>query len=359
MSIHSTMKSYKVTDFGAPLQEVIESVRVPKGSEVLLRVKTCGVCHSDLHLSDGHFDLGGGKQMDLSRTLQLPRTLGHEIVGEVVAVGESVSGLSVGSQWLVYPWIGCGQCSLCRAGDEHLCAQPRTLGISVDGGFSDHVIVPDARYLIDYGNVPPDVACTYACSGLTAFSALRKAGAITAEDPLMIIGAGGVGQSAIRLCMAIHGIGASVADIDPAKRQAALEAGAVRAADPLDPDARRNLMKATGGYAAVIDFVGTPKTVEFGMALLRKGGKLIVVGLFGGAVEISIPMLPLRSISIEGSYVGRLDELQELAALGREGKVPSIQVAHRTLEQAQQTLDDLRGGKVAGRAVLHPATTQD
>ena len=116
MSIHSTMKSYKVTNFGAPLQEVIETVRVPKGSEVLLRVMTCGVCHSDLHLSDGHFDLGGGKQMDLSRTLQLPRTLGHEIVGEVVAVGESVSGLSVGSQWLVYPWIGCGQCSLCRAG---------------------------------------------------------------------------------------------------------------------------------------------------------------------------------------------------------------------------------------------------
>ena len=158
-------------------------------------------------------------------------------------------------------------CSLCRAGDEHLCAQPRTLGISVDGGFSDHVIVPDARYLIDYGNVPADVACTYACSGLTAFSALRKAGTITAEDPLMIIGAGGVGQSAIRLCTAIHGVGASVADIDPAKRQAALEAGATRAADPLDPDARRNLLKATGGYAAVIDFVSLSVSACFFLLL--------------------------------------------------------------------------------------------
>jgi D-arabinose 1-dehydrogenase-like Zn-dependent alcohol dehydrogenase len=351
-----TMKSYKVTAFGSPLSEVVEPVRPPQGTEVLLRVVACGVCHSDLHLSDGHFDLGGGRQMDLSKALQLPRTLGHEIVGEVVAVGDAVAGLAIGSQWLVYPWIGCGHCSLCRAGDEHLCGQPRALGTSVDGGFSDHVSVPHQRYLVDYGQIPADVACTYACSGLTAFSALRKAGAITPEDPLMIIGAGGVGQSAIRLCTVVHGVGPSVADIDPAKRAAALEAGAVRAADPLEADVKRSLLKATGGgYAAVIDFVGTPKTVEFGMSLLRKGGKLIVVGLFGGAVEVSIPMLPLRSISLEGSYVGRLDELQELAALGRAGKVPSIQVADRALSEAQQALDDLRGGKVAGRAVLCPA----
>jgi alcohol dehydrogenase/propanol-preferring alcohol dehydrogenase len=354
MCEQAVMKSYKLTKFGAPLEEMVESTPVPQNTEVLLRVVACGVCHSDLHLSDGHFDLGGGRQMDLSRTLELPRTLGHEIVGEVVAIGPNVTQTPVGSRWLVYPWIGCGKCSLCRMGDEHLCAQPRAIGITVDGGFSDHVIVPDPRYLIDFGDIPADVACTYACSGLTAFSALRKAGTISVEDPLMIIGAGGVGQSAIRLCTAVHGVAPSVADIDPDKRQAALDVGAKLAADPADPDTRKKLIKATGGYAAIIDFVGTPKTVEFGMALLRKGGKLIVVGLFGGAVEVSIPLLPLRSISLIGSYVGSLDELRQLAELGRAGALPSIQVASRSLSDAQGALDDLRGGKVVGRAVLCP-----
>lgn len=347
------MKSYKVTRFGAPLEEVDEPAPVPKATELLLRVVACGVCHSDLHIWDGHFDLGGGKQMDLSRGILLPRTLGHEIVGEVVAKGSDAGDVAVGSRWIVYPWIGCGQCSLCKAGQEHLCAQPRSLGTSVDGGFSDFVVVPDARYLVDYGDVPSDVACTYACSGLTAFSALKKAGPVTAADPILIIGAGGVGQSAIRLCTALHGTGPVVADIDPAKRDAALAAGAVRAVDPRDPDIKRTLMKATGGgYAAVIDFVGAASTAEFAMAMLRKGGTMIVVGLFGGAVELSLPLLPLRSISIRGSYVGTLEELRELAALGREGKVPGIAVDGRRMAQVREALDDLRGGKVAGRVVL-------
>lgn len=347
------MKSYKVTQFGAPLVEVDEPAPVPKASEVLLRVVACGVCHSDLHIWDGHFDLGGGKQMDLSRGILLPRTLGHEIVGEVVATGADVEGVAVGTRWVIYPWIGCGQCSLCKAGQEHLCAQPRSLGTSVDGGFSDFVVVPDPRYLVDFGNIPVKVACTYACSGLTAFSALKKAGPVTPANQILIIGAGGVGQSAIRLCTAMYGVGPVVADIDPLKREAALAAGAVRAVDPKDPEIKRALLKATGGgFAAVIDFVGAASTAEFAMALLRKGGTMIVVGLFGGSIELSLPLLPLRSINIRGSYVGTLEELRELAALGREGKIPSIAVAERPMAQVREALDDLRGGKVAGRVVL-------
>lgn len=348
------MKSYKVTRFGAPLEEVDEPVPVPKSTEVLLRVVACGVCHSDLHIWDGHFDLGGGKQMDLSRGILLPRTLGHEIVGEVVAKGADAGDVAIGSRWVVYPWIGCGQCSLCKTGQEHLCAQPRSLGTSVDGGFSDHVVIPDARYLVDFGKVPAEVACTYACSGLTAFSALQKAGPVTPTDQILVIGAGGVGQSAIRICTALHGIGPVVADIDPAKRDAALAAGASRAVDPRDPEVKRALMKSTGGgFAAVIDFVGAGSTAEFGMAMLRKGGTMIVVGLFGGAIELSLPLLPLRSINLRGSYVGTLEELRELAALGRDGKIPGIAVAGRPMAEVREALDDLRGGKVAGRVVLH------
>lgn len=347
------MKSYKVTRFGSPLEEVDEPAPVPKATEVLLRVVACGLCHSDLHIWDGHFNLGGGKQMDLSRGVLLPRTLGHEIVGEVVAAGADAGDVAIGSRWVVYPWIGCGQCSLCKSGQEHLCAQPRSLGTSVDGGFSDYVVIPHPRYLVDYGSVPVEVACTYACSGLTAFSALRKAGAITSTDPILIIGAGGVGQSAIRLCKVMHGVGPVVADIDAAKRTAAVEAGATSAVDPNEPDVRRGLLKSTGGgFAAVIDFVGAASTAELGMAVLRKGGTMIVVGLFGGSIELSLPLLPLRSINIRGSFVGTLEELRDLAELGRAGKIPGIEVSERPMSEVRDALDDLRGGKVSGRVVL-------
>lgn len=348
------MNSYKVTAFGERLEKITEPVKAPAGTELLLRVVACGVCHSDLHLSDGHFDLGDGKAMSLSRTMTLPHTLGHEIVAEVVALGENAEAVPVGSRWLIYPWIGCGKCGVCQDGDEHLCAQPQALGITRDGGFSDHVMVPHARYLIDYGTIPAEVACTYACSGLTAFSALRKAGSVSEDKPLLIIGAGGVGQSAISLCQVVYGAAAHVADIDPSKREAALALGASRAINPLEEGLARSLLKEHGGYATVIDFVGSQKTVEFGMSLLRKGGKQIVVGLFGGSVQIPIPTLPLRSISIEGSYVGTLEELRELAALGRAGKVPAIAVQHRCLSEVQATLDELRNGAIPGRAVVYP-----
>ena len=347
------MKSYKVVEFGKPLERVEESAPEPTGSEVLIRIHTCGVCHSDIHLHDGYFDLGGGRKLDMGRSMKLPHTLGHEIVGEVVSAGPDAGDVTPGSKWLVYPWIGCGECSNCLNGDEHLCGPNRALGITVAGGFSDHVVVPHPRYLVDFGDVDEAVACTYACSGLTAFSALKKAGRVTEDDPILIVGAGGVGQSAIGLCKALYGVGPVVADIDPAKREQALKLGASEAVDPTDKAARKDLLSKTGGgFATVIDFVGATASTEFGLSVLRKGGKQVIVGLFGGSVELPLATIPMRSITISGSYVGTLEELEELAAFGREGKIPKISVATRSLDEASETLDDLRAGKIEGRAVL-------
>ncbi len=351
----ASLRSYKVAAFGQPLREFDDPLPVPTGAEVLLRVAACGVCHSDLHIWDGYFDLGGGNKIDLARGVALPRTLGHEIAGEVVAIGPDASGARPGDRRIVFPWIGCGSCSLCAAGNEHLCMKPRALGVSADGGFSDHVLVPHPRYLIDYAPLPEELACTYACSGLTAYSALRKAGPLGPGDPLLILGAGGVGLAAARLAEPVLGKAPIVADLDARKRDAAKQAGASEAIDPTAPDARKSLLKATdGGVAAAIDFVGSQASLEFGMGALRKGGRLIVVGLFGGAVSLAVPTLPLRAISLIGSYVGSLAELIELMALARAGKLGAIPVESRPLDQAQQTLNDLRAGRVVGRAVLRP-----
>ncbi|HYD70085.1 alcohol dehydrogenase [Azospirillum sp.] len=353
MTATGQQRSFRLTQFAAPLQEMLEPTPVPTGTEVLLAVRACGVCHSDIHIAEGHFDLGGGQKMDLSKGIALPRTLGHEIAGTVVAAGPEAEGVAPGDERVVFPWIGCGTCSLCLRGEEHLCPQTQTLGTTRDGGFSTYVLVPHPRYLFDTSPLPLSFAATLACSGLTAYSALGKAGTVSEQDPVLIIGAGGVGLAAVSIARARFGVGPVVADIDPAKRAAALEAGASAALDPNDKDARKALLKSTGGgVAAVVDFVGAQATVEYGLSVVRKGGRVIVVGLFGGAVTLPIPTLPLRAISVAGSYVGSLAEMTELVALARTGALRPMPIETRPLDAVQATLDDLRAGRIRGRAVL-------
>jgi D-arabinose 1-dehydrogenase-like Zn-dependent alcohol dehydrogenase len=347
--------SLRLTRIGAPLEAADGPLPEPAGTEVLLRVHACGVCHSDLHLAEGFFDLGQGQRLDLSKGMPLPLTLGHEIAGEVVSWGAGAEGVQAGQRRVVYGWVGCDDCPSCRRGVEQHCDRPRALGVCRDGGFSNYVLVPHPRYLFDFGKVPQNFAATLGCSGLTAYGALRKAAPITHDQPLLIIGAGGVGQAAISIARAMFGEGPVVADIDPAKREAALAAGARMAVDPTDKELRRRLLRETdGGFAAAIDFVGMGATAEFGLSTVRKGGKLIVVGLFGGALTIALPTLPLRGVSVVGSYVGSLDEMGQLMALARSGVIAPTRIETRPLTQAQATLDDLRQGRIRGRAVLLP-----
>ena len=349
------MISYQVQEFGKPLAQVLRETPSPEGSEVLLRVDGCGLCHSDLHLHDGYFDLGDGKRIDLARGLKLPRTLGHEIVGTVVALGPDAAGVGVGDRRVVYPWIGCGTCAVCAAGQEHLCGAPRGLGTQADGGFADHVRVPHARYLFDYTGLPPEQACTLACAGVTAYSALRKAAPMGAADRLLIIGAGGVGLSAVRMARRMFGMAPLVAELDRSKWDLAREAGAGECFDPTEPTAVKAVMTASGGgAAAAIDFVGAGSSFAFGLATVRKAGHLICVGLFGGSTPVSPALLALRAVRISGSYVGSLQEMQEVMTLAQAGHLAPLPLATRPLAQANEALADLKAGRVRGRTILVP-----
>ena len=349
------MLSYQLEAFGRPLSQVIRDTPQPQGSEVVVRVGSCGVCHSDVHLHDGYFDLGGDAKLDMTRALQPPRTLGHEIAGTVVAVGPEATGVQVGDRRVVFPWIGCGSCSLCQAGQEHLCNSPRALGIHRDGGFADHVVVPHPRYLLDFGSLEEEQACTYACSGLTAYSALKKVAPLGPRDPLLIIGAGGVGLSGIRLARQMFDTPPIVVELDPAKWDIAREAGAGQVIDPKADGALKSLVKATGGgVAAAIDFVGAAATFNFGFGALRKAGKLVCVGLFGGSTPIVPAMVSMKAVSVMGSYVGSLQEMQELMAIARSGVLPGLPLTTTPLAQATQALEDLRAGRIRGRTILKP-----
>ena len=350
------MHAMQIIEWGQPLEAREYPDPEPTGEEVLLRVEAAGVCHSDVHIWDGHFDLGDGKEISLaSRGVSLPFTMGHEIAGEVAALGPRASGVKIGDKVVAYPWIGCGECAVCQKGEELLCLNPRTLGTRVAGGYGSHVIVPHGRYLLPHDGIPQGLAATYTCSGITAFSALKKTREhLTADDHLVIIGAGGVGGSAVHIAPAAVAGKIIVADIDPQKRAQARQMGAVATIDNAAPDAVKQVMAATGGgAAAAIDFVGSSQTMAFGVNILRKGGKLVMVGLYGGASPISTVLFPFKMMTIEGSYVGTLEDLRELLALVQAGKVPPIPIETRPAGEASTALADLkRGGKVRGRVVL-------
>jgi alcohol dehydrogenase/propanol-preferring alcohol dehydrogenase len=350
------MKSFRVAEFSSPLQEVDAPTPQPSGTQVLLKVKAAGVCHSDLHIWEGGYNLGHGrKPLSLKdRGVSLPLTMGHETVGEVVALGPDAKGVAVGEVRLVYPWLGCGKCPTCLAGEENMCLKPGSIGVYCDGGYADHLMVPHPRYLLDLKGLDPVTAAPYACSGVTTYSALKKIEAFLGES-IVIFGAGGLGLMALSILKAMGGKGAVVVDIDARKREAAEQAGALATVDGAAPDALQQIMaKAGGPIRGVIDLVGNSQTTALGFDCLSKGGKLVLVGLFGGGATWPLPLIAIKAITIQGSYVGNLRETQELIDLVREKKIPPIPVTPRPLNEAYAALTELQQGKLIGRAVLVP-----
>jgi D-arabinose 1-dehydrogenase-like Zn-dependent alcohol dehydrogenase len=348
------MRSYKLTDFGKPVQEVIQDVPEPRGTEVLVRVTRAGVCHSDLHIADGYYDLGGGKSLSLGeRGIKLPRAMGHEILGVVEKGGPDAGAVPVGATRLVHPWLGCGECDICLGGQENYCTKPAALGVFRDGGYAEYVIVPHPQFLVDIGAIDPSVATPYACSGVTVYSAIKKALPVGDREWLTIMGAGGLGLMAVSIARAMGVANIVSCDIDDAKLAAAKQLGAAATVNTKAPDALKQLRSLTGGGPrAVVDAVGAEATAELGVAALVKGGRYVIVGLYGGGLTLSLPTIPLRAISVIGSYVGNLVELKELIELVKAGKVAPIPVTTRPLAEVARTLDDLRAGRIVGRVVL-------
>ena len=356
------MKSFRVAEFNAPLKEIDEPTPQPSGTQVLIKVKAAGVCHSDLHIWEGGYELGHGrKPLSLKdRGVALPLTMGHETVGEVVAFGPEVTaddrhGLKVGDVVLAYPWLGCGKCKTCLAGDENMCiVKPSALGVYCDGGYADHLTVRHPKYLIDLKGLDPVTAAPYACSGVTTYSALKKVESAF-DSPIVIIGAGGLGLMALSLLKAMGGKGAIVVDIDAKKREAAEKAGALATVDGGAPDALEQTVKKAGEpIRAVIDLVGNAKTTQLGFDCLTKGGKLVIVGLFGGGAPWALPLIPIKAITIQGSYVGNLRETEELLDLVRARKIAPIPVTPMPLAKANDALASLKEGRLVGRAILTP-----
>ena len=347
------MLSYDVVEWGKPLQKAEKPTPKPTGTQVLLKLKYCGVCHSDVHIRDGYFDLGGGKRFNMSdRGMHPPITLGHEPFGTVIAAGPDAKDVPVGQDRLVCPWIGCGTCARCLEGMDNHCMTPRWIGIQWAGGYADHLLIPHAKYLVDASGIDPMWAATLSCSGLTTYSAVSQLKPIPAQEWVAVLGAGGLGLMAIEMLKALGHQRIVVVDIDDKKLETAKLEGATATVNGRDPEAAKKLLAACGGpIYGVVDLVGNADTATLALGALRKGGKLIVVGLYGGEIPVSLVLVVQRARRIQGSSVGTVAELKEVVALARAGKIKPIPIEKRPLAEVSRTLDQLKAGSIVGRVV--------
>ncbi len=347
------MSSLKAAVLRKPMDRFyIEDVETPRprGSEVLVRVRASGVCHTDLHIWEGHY----GPIRVEERGVRFPLIMGHEIAGEVAEVGDQVEGVSKGDRVVVYPWIGDGVCKACLTGNENLCVRgTKPLGILRPGGYAEYVLVPNPRYLVKT-NADLVKSAPMACAGITAYNAVKKA-ELSPGDTAMIIGIGGLGHIAIQIARKLYGAQIIAVDIRDEALKLAETLGVDHVINPAKAEIQDEVKEFTDGVGvdAAIDFVGAADTFSKAISALKRGGRLVVVGLGGDYTNLVLPLLPLRSIEILGSYVGSLRDLVEMTRLIEKGII-SVETEIHMLEDIDSVFERFRKGLIRGRAIITP-----
>lgn len=345
-----TMQAARLIEPGAPLEIHEVPVPEPAADEILVEVRACGICGTDLHLAvEG--------DIPVERT---PITLGHEAAGIVAKTGKDVSDFSKGDRIALFPAAYCGVCDYCRNGHESLCESSKVYGMARDGALANFVAAPahSAFHLPD--NVPFDIGAVVTDAVSTPFHALRKRGKLQKGESVGVIGCGGLGSHAIQLAKMMEASPIVAIDIDPAARDRALKLGADIAIDPLNGDPVKTLREFLGksGLDVALEFVGRPETVELTIRCLTKGGRAVLVGV--GMGKPSLPRIAAfvgRELSVLGSFGmdrSDIEELYELISSGQLDLSDSIS-ARYPLEQANNALQHLaRKDESVVRVVVEP-----
>jgi propanol-preferring alcohol dehydrogenase len=338
------MKAAVLQEFKTPLVLTDVPRPEPGPGEVLIAVEACGVCHSDLHVADGDWP-------QFSRITKKPLILGHEIAGHIVELGEGVGEFRVGDHVGV-PWIywTCGECEACREGNENLCSKQLITGVSVDGGYAEFMKARASHVQkIPDGLSSADVAPLF-CAGVTVYRALSQARILPGQR-LAVFGVGGLGHLAVQIGA---GFGAEVTavDISDEKLAAAAKLGPVRTLNSSSNNVVKEF-RATGGAHIAIVTSASKAAYDTAFSCLRPRGTLLVVGL--PAENICFPpiMMAAGEVRIQASAVGTRQDLKEVLAIAAAGKA-RCQVTARPLAQANDVLEEMRAGRIAGRVVLAP-----
>jgi len=350
------VKAARIVRVKEPLEIQTLETPKPRGSQVLIKVQSAGVCHSDIHLWEGGYDGPAGSFMKTTdRGVKYPLTPGHEVAGVIESMGEEVEGFTKNEKVLVFPWIGEGLCPACRIGEENLCDKPRSIGVYHDGGYAEYLLVPSYKYLIKLGDMNTDTSATLSCAALTAYGAVKNTH-LRPADNVVIVGAGGLGLMAIQLAKAVTGARIISMDIDDEKLKVAKQNGADFTINSRNQDVTKSIMELTDnlGVDAIIDFVNASKTVETDMQILRRRARIVLVGLFGGALQLNLVTMPTRAYKIIGSYTGSLTDMIELVSLAKRGIIKPVVSNKFNLDQATEALTMLKEGKIVGRGIINP-----
>lgn len=334
------MKAAVVTSFTAPLEIHDRAPGDPNPGEILIRLETCGLCHTDIHAAHGDWPVKP----------QPPFVPGHEGVGIVEKLGEGVTDRFVGERVAV-PWLGyaCGECRYCIDGRETLCTQQQNSGYSIDGAFAEYVVA-NARFAVPVpAGISPVDAAPLTCAGVTTYKALKVAHIVPTER-VAVFGIGGLGHLAVQYGRIMGGSVIAV-DVEDAKLDLATELGAehVVNAATVDPVAA---ISSLGGADVALVLAASPRVFEQAFASLNRGGRLICVALPAEErMTVSIFETVIKGISIIGSIVGTRQDLAEVFALHAAGRT-RIMAETRALEQVNEAMAEVLSGQVLARLVF-------
>jgi alcohol dehydrogenase, propanol-preferring len=343
------MRAAVVRSFDQPL--VIEELPIPEpgASQVLVRIETCGLCHTDIHAARGEWPIKPSP----------PFIPGHEGVGVIERVGSGeMYGLEPGMR-VALPWLGyaCGVCRYCNTGRETLCEQQLNMGYGIDGSFAEYA-VGYARHVV---RVPDGIssadAAPLTCAGVTTYKAVKVSGA-TSSSLVAVFGAGGLGHLAIQYAR-ITGASVVAVDTNPARLETALEVGAEHIVNPLEQDPIAAI-QALGGADAAISTAVVPSAFEQAFGSLARGGMLVCVGLpADNHLEIPIFETVLGGLDLRGSIVGTRHDLEKVFELHRRG-LTRVEYAERGLDEVNASIEQvLDGSAPAPRLVFRMEPAAD
>lgn len=340
-SERTVMKAAVVTDFSKPLEIQELPIPEPGPDEVLVRMETSGLCHTDIHAAHGDWPVKPTP----------PFVPGHEGIGVVERLGTDVTERAVGDR-VAIAWLGyaCGKCKYCISGWETLCLEQRNSGYSVNGSFAEYAVVPAAFATLVPDGVSSRDAAPLTCAGVTTYKAIRVAGVVPAET-VAIFGVGGLGHLALQYARIVGGITIGV-DIEDSKLKMATELGAdhvVNAAktDPVEA------IQALGGADVAVVLAANPRVFDQAFQSLRRGGRLVCVALPAddGAMTLPIFDTVLNGKSVIGSIVGTRNDLADVFALHAAGRTRVIAV-DRKLDDVNQSITDVLAGDIPARVVF-------
>ncbi|TFB47025.1 alcohol dehydrogenase AdhP [Cryobacterium tagatosivorans] len=334
------MRAAVVSAFGQDLTVDEVPVPTPGPGQVLVKLISSGVCHTDLHAAEGDWPVKPS----------LPLIPGHEGVGTVVALGEGVTNITVGEHvgnaWL---WSACGSCQYCRTGWETLCEQQQNGGYSVDGSFGQYMLV-DSRFAV---KIPADSdlveIAPVLCAGVTVYKGLKMTEAKPGQW-VVISGIGGLGHIAVQYAKAM-GLRVVAVDVADDKLALATKHGAELTVNAMDEDPVEVIQRVTGGAHGVLVTAVHPKAFGQAIGMARRGGTIVFNGLPPGDFPAPIFEIVLKGLTVRGSIVGTRQDMEEALEFYARGEIHPT-VSTRTLEEINTVFDEMKHGKIDGRVVI-------